>query len=82
MSTMYSEFLAELYSISSTRNTDFKAWTLWLEWRVRQVKNTIARLFENHFKCELFTMKFHLLHHLCNEVEKFCSMRVLNAALY
>lgn len=45
-------------------------------------KGLLAHLSKDQCECELFTMKFHLLHHLCDDLEKFCSTKVLDVARY
>lgn len=47
VNTIYSELLSELYSRSSNMNTDFKLWSLLLNRKVRALKDTIFRLFED-----------------------------------
>lgn len=44
---------------------------------VKKLMNTTTCLFEGHFKSELFTMKFHLLNHFCDDLEKFCGIQLL-----
>lgn len=70
MNTMYSELLADLYSRSSKSINDFKAWTCSLKRRVRELKNSMARLFADHCECGLFKMKLHLLDHSFDDLEK------------
>lgn len=61
LSLMFSELLLELYSRSSSGNRVLKAWMSTLERRVREFKDTLVRLYEDHCECGLLKMKFHLL---------------------
>lgn len=53
-----------------------------IEWSVRELKNKMAHLFENHCESGLYTMKFHLLDPICGSLERFCSIQFLDAALH
>lgn len=80
--TMYSEILHEFYSRTSKRDTHFREWISSLERIVRDLKDTMVRLLEKHFECEFFTMKFHLPHQLCDDLDRFRSIQFLDAAHY
>lgn len=63
-------------------NKDFQAWMLGLNRAVREVKNTVVRLFEAKCECRMFTTKLHLFDHLCNDLQNFGSIQSLDAARY
>lgn len=46
------------------------------------MKDTMVHLFENHCECGLFSIKFHLLDHLCDDLEKFHTIKVFHDAPY
>lgn len=77
---MFSELLLELYHKRSKRNTDFEAKMSSLKRKVRKLKDTTVLLLEDHFECGMFTMTFPFFGHLCDDLEKFRSIKFLDAA--
>lgn len=49
---------------------------------MRELIGTMVRLFKNHCVRGLFTMKLHLLHHLCDDLENSRSIQYLDAGFY
>lgn len=47
---------------------------------VKDMDDTLVRLFEYPCEYELFMMKFYVLHHPCDELYKFHGMQFLDAA--
>lgn len=49
---------------------------------MRGLKDLMFGLFEDHCACGLFTIKHHLLDHVCDDLENLCSIELLVAARY
>lgn len=50
--------------------------------KCKRIEGIVSRLFENRRKCWLFKMKFHLVDHLSDLLEKLHSIKVSDAAPY
>lgn len=61
---------------------DYNAWGLSLKRRVRDLRDQMVRLFEEHCGPGLFTVDFYHLDNLCVALEKLYNSQVLNAAPY
>lgn len=46
------------------------------------MKVTMVRSFKDHGECELFTIKFYIFDHLFDDLERFRSIQLLDAAPY
>lgn len=53
-----------------------------LRTKVRELKHTMVHLLENQCGCRSFEMKFHLLDHICYDLERLRIIQFLDAAAY
>lgn len=79
--TMYSELLLEIYFKTSERNTDLKAWMSMWKRRLRELQDTMVRLFEDQCESGMFKTKSYILDHLGYDWDKFRGVQVLEPAV-
>lgn len=80
MNTICPELLLENHSKISKWKSTFRACLSSMNKRVRELEETLARLFKDHWESVFFLVKNRLLDHQCNDLEKSYKIQILDAA--